>query len=67
MRRREFSPAQASSSQIQRPADHSSSAQPGLFDGGEALGVECQVEFLICRSQGRIHFLHEWYELVEVL
>ena len=25
------------------------------------------VEFLICRSQGRIHFLHEWYELVEVL
>jgi len=25
------------------------------------------VQFLIRRSQGRIHFLHEWYELVEVL
>ena len=24
-------------------------------------------EFLIRRSQSRIHFLHEWYELVEVL
>jgi hypothetical protein len=25
------------------------------------------VEFLIRRSQNRIHFLHKWYELVEVL
>jgi hypothetical protein len=48
---------------------HSKTCQPVLAAHRETAGraLMMPVEFLIRRSQNRIHFLHKWYELVEVL